>query len=666
MHRSRCLASRTLTALVLSALCFRESPAQGTGGNPASDTAKVYQLDEIVVTAVRFPVDPRSSPTRVVQLTGEELGNRNGTSLGSVLGQASGVVVREYGSGASLQMISARGMGAEHTMILLDGVPVNNEQTGLTDLRLLPLDEISQVELVGGTVSISTVPPDEMPKTELELSSGSFHSSRVSLRSGIALTDEFSIAAGGSSEGGRGNYLFGSGLYGLSGEAVRSNSDYRTNHGFVKGRWHSTHGMRAYLMLQNVSSERGSPGPVQTVENQGTARQADDQVQMTASFQAAVSDRLNLSVASGFQNAYEHYSEFLGLFPADNYYRNIALSVLPSMKYTVSNSVALLAGIDLRSTLANGNSLKERKSRLQSSAYVSSEIQVDGLSFGGLTPTLFPAIRRNENGEFPPSWNPQLGLNIRSLPAGVGMAQEVTFTLHSNVARDVRVPTFNELYYAGEGGVGNPALSPEQSVSFDCGVLVAGQLFGKHELDVTYYSVTMENRILWLPTASLSIWSPRNVGTTHSTGLETYYRWQFPPAYLELEANYSVLNARKQSSATPDDPELNKQLIYVPLETAGVNLRMQVPVSHPVIRKIFFWLDDSFLGDRFATEDNSVVIPRHAVLSGNAGMLLDAFGMLLRLRYEVNNLTNTAYEIMPRYPMPLRNDNISISIIKSY
>ena len=660
------LMSHVLIVLLLNALLLRHGSAGPVDLRSDDDSTKVYRLDEIVVTAIRFPSGRESSPTRLDHRSAEQLENSNGTSLGTALGQTTGFVVRDYGSGASLQTISPRGLGAEHTLILLDGVPVNNVQTGITDLRLIPLDGITQIELMGGTVSISTVPTEQYPRTELELSSGSFHSSRVSLHSDIVPEDEITLSFGGASEGGAGDYPFDSRLYGLNGEAVRSNSDYRTQHGFVKGRWQSDHGMRAYLMLQAVSSERGSPGPIQSIENQGSARQADDQFQVTGQFQAAIGDRLDVSVASGFQNAYEHYSEFLGLFPADNYYRNVSTSILPSMKYTINQSLALLAGVDLSSTLANGNSVAERKTRLRRSLYVRSEIQAGALSFGGFTPSLFPAIRYTKDGEFARWWNPGLGVNIRSFPRDVGFAREVTFTIHSSLERDIRVPTFNELYYVGAGGAGNPTLGPEQSVSFDCGLQVGARVLGKHELDVTYYSVTMENRILWMPASSPSVWSPRNVGTTHSTGLETQDRWQFPPAFLELEANYSVLNARKTYRSSANDPEFNKQLIYVPLETADLNVSFQIPISQGLIRKAFFWLDDSFLGDRFATEDNSVVIPRHAVLNGNIGMTLDAFGALLRLRYEVNNALNTSYEIMPRYPMPLRNDNLSISILKTY
>src|ERR1041385_681593 len=140
-----------INAVLLSMFVFSQS---GLCFEEHKDSIKTYPLDEVVITATKSPLNISVAPSRVYQIDRQTIEGLNGSSVGEIIGVRSGVFTREYGVGGSLQTMSFRGMGAEQTLVLLDGVPINNVQTGLTDLRLISLDYVEQIEIVRGGNSI--------------------------------------------------------------------------------------------------------------------------------------------------------------------------------------------------------------------------------------------------------------------------------------------------------------------------------------------------------------------------------------------------------------------------------------------------------------------------------------------------------------------------------
>lgn len=73
--------------------------------------------------------------------------------LAGLLRQQSGVIVRQNGPVGNLSQISLRGGDTKQTLILIDGVPLNNLSFGSATLEQIPLSLIDRVEIVRGNVS---------------------------------------------------------------------------------------------------------------------------------------------------------------------------------------------------------------------------------------------------------------------------------------------------------------------------------------------------------------------------------------------------------------------------------------------------------------------------------------------------------------------------------
>ena len=128
------------------------------------------------------------------------------------------------------------------------------------------------------------------------------------------------------------------------------------------------------------------------------------------------------------------------------------------------------------------------------------------------------------------------------------------YKLKINISRNFRIPTYNDLYYAGGGGFGNPDLKPENAFQAE-----AGHIFTlkKIKLSQTFYGIKTNDLITWLPTISGSS-SPRNTNKVISYGSETQlsFKHDIRNHHFNFNVNYTYTVSQNE--------ETKKQLLYVP------------------------------------------------------------------------------------------------------
>ena len=164
--------------------------------SPSPDT--VYVMSPIVVNAKRhdavLELYNRSGFVAAV-----DLGDRRARveDLASVLAQMVGVKVKQYGGLSDFATVSIRGSSANQVNVYLDGVPVNDAYSGVTNIADLPLGGVERVEVyrgfapphlgsgaMGGAVNLITTDPSRwggghlLSGLEFQTSYGSFDTSR--------------------------------------------------------------------------------------------------------------------------------------------------------------------------------------------------------------------------------------------------------------------------------------------------------------------------------------------------------------------------------------------------------------------------------------------------------------------------------------------------------
>ncbi|WP_300671108.1 TonB-dependent receptor [Desulfoluna sp.] len=134
---------------VAAVLCFAGPVSAG----PALDTS----LDEVIVTAERFPTGEKESSRFVTLYSSEELIETGADNLAQALRRKGGFSYKSFGPmgvsfGGMNSEITARGI-SKGTLILVNGCPVQGAAGQGYDLDMIPLEQIERVEVLKGAAS---------------------------------------------------------------------------------------------------------------------------------------------------------------------------------------------------------------------------------------------------------------------------------------------------------------------------------------------------------------------------------------------------------------------------------------------------------------------------------------------------------------------------------
>ncbi|RYZ28377.1 MAG: TonB-dependent receptor, partial [Sphingobacteriales bacterium] len=218
----------------------------------------------------------------------------------------------------------------------------------------------------------------------------------------------------------------------------------------------------------------------------------------------------------------------------------------------------------------------------------------------------------------------------------------------------------NELYYFPGG---NPDLKPEQGWSQDAGyafTLGLGQLSAasRHDLqrvnrftfshEVSLFNRNIQDWIYWLGGA---IWTPHNIARVHSRGMETNNKleWVTGSVTFHVGFNYTYILSTTEASYLPGDGSIGKQIPYTPRYSIQGNAGLQWR------DKLFLNYNQTYTGYRFVTTDESQFLEPYSTGNVQATYTLARKQKLLTLSAQVQNIWNTAYEVVNGRPMPGRN-----------
>jgi vitamin B12 transporter len=117
-------------------------------------TAK--SLDEVVITANKFEQKQSTTGKVITVITKEQLEKSGGKTLPQVLTEQAGVFISgAYNVPGSVQTVFMRGASSGRTLILLDGIPVNDPSMIYNefDLNLFSIHHIERIEICKGAQS---------------------------------------------------------------------------------------------------------------------------------------------------------------------------------------------------------------------------------------------------------------------------------------------------------------------------------------------------------------------------------------------------------------------------------------------------------------------------------------------------------------------------------
>jgi vitamin B12 transporter len=117
-------------------------------------TAKT--LDEVIVTANKFEQKQSQTGKVVTVITREQLEKSSGKTVAQLLNEQAGITINgAYNVTGSVQTVFTRGASSGRTLILLDGIPVNDPSmiNNEFDLTLFSINDVERIEICKGAQS---------------------------------------------------------------------------------------------------------------------------------------------------------------------------------------------------------------------------------------------------------------------------------------------------------------------------------------------------------------------------------------------------------------------------------------------------------------------------------------------------------------------------------
>lgn len=490
---------------------------------PASQT-DTNRLDPVNVTATRIPsrVSDTIAETTVIDRT--DIDRATGRTFTELLSRQPGIQFTNTGGLGQFSSVYIRGMRAQSTLLLVDGVPMGDVDFNLPSMSNIPLDSIDRVEIVrgplsslygsqamGGVIQVFTRQAREgfSPNASATVGSNQYYQisggaafgqgpfngavqlSRVS-------TNAFSAAAPNEAFGyynpDRDPFIQNSGNLRLGWQL---NADWR-----IEGSAMSAQATRHIDDGPDVDSKQKITNAVQTLALNGKLA---DNWRTRLSVGWSSDTREALATANPY--------EYPGKFKSDQ------------RQYTWENTTL--------TPLGTAMVLLERTTQTLTQPvqlYAVTQRNIDGLGVG-LTGeaeqhSWQTAVRRDVNSQFG-------GQTTGSI--GYGYALTPQWRLGASYGTSFVAPSFADLYYPGYS---NPNLAPEQGKSTELSLRWAS---GGQSLRTAWVDTRIQNAIV-LDADFL----PVNVGTAKIDGLVMAWQGNWPTVLAS--ASYENLNPRNTTS----------------------------------------------------------------------------------------------------------------------
>lgn len=617
------------------------------------------------VSALRSEAAVSTAPVQSIgAATVSRLGMRD---MAEAVRTFAGVDVKDYGGIGGLKTVSVHGMGAQHTAVTYNGMPVSDMCSGQTDLSRFDLSGVSEIRMETGM-------SDDIFRSARTLAAGSVLSIRASRPDAAGGSPSGSLSAGCAAFGTWRTDASGHArVAGFHAEArlhaLVSDGDYPfvldngryTEHLHRLGGDVSTASYGLLLSrhlhgagdisaeLRGYGSDRGLPGSVIYYSQNPTERLQDRETAASLRYSGS-GGHWRWRADASYLCSRQHYTDTAAIYPVplDDRYRQLEWALSLAAEYSFSPHFRMVLAQDAWISDLDANlAACPYPRRYSGVSAVSAQYRSDRLTvIGSLSLTAMHEV--TERGEAAPDRQrlcPQIGVNWL---VGRGMR------LRAYAKDGYRVPTFNDLYYSR---IGTVDLVPEKARQSGCGLTWSGSLpAGALTVTADAFAAAVRDKIVAVPT--MFIWKMRNLGRVdmRCADISVSYSGRISGRYmLRAAANCSYCRAVDVSDS--GSKIYRHQIQYTPLYSGNATLSIETP-----------WVDAgavlNAVGKRYNLPQN---IPSNAMspycdISFSLSRTFALRACRLQVAAEALNILNDNYEVVRYYPMPGRNWRLTMRV----
>jgi len=584
-------------------LAFLLSTSAFSQQQPASTNQNVSVDPQVVIVTGTFEPIPLAEANRaVVSLDAQDQPLLH-NSFVDYLDMDPSVDLQQRGADGVQADLSIRGATFEQSLVLLNGLRINDAQTGHHDMDIpISLEAVSRIEVlhgsgstlygadaVGGALNFITASPSRTEvRTRIGFGNFGFNQQRVV---GSYVGKEWSEEIAASRD---------------SSTGFMPDRDYRSSSTSSETRFKTALGGTDILFA-------GSDRPFGADQFYGDYPSWE----RTKSWFASISQDLgkDTSVAFGYRR---HSDEFILVRDDPALYENnhISQSWQGTIRRTsaVGGHSTIAYGLDADGDAIHSNNLGDH-ARDRGAGYANFDIR----SFQRLFLSLGAREEVFSGGraEFTPT-----------MAAGVWVREGLR--LRASASRAFRLPTYTDLYYSDPANLGNPLLKPESAWSFEAGP--EWNSGGRISASVTAFNRQEWDDIDYVKYAPQDPWQATNIPRVAFTGVEAECRIHLFSSQ-EIQLGYTWLRGSQQpapgsiSEYVFNYPSNNASFSWLGQYRKAIVLRTRVGVTQRVGHDAY---------------------PLWDVAASRAGGRIRPY-------LQLSNLSNTGYEEIPGVAMPGRS-----------
>lgn len=464
---------------------------------------KTNKLNEIILNSTRIDL-PVSQQSRTIQIIdASDVVKSGAPNVVVLLQQVSGIDIRQRGVEGMQADLYIRGGSFDQTLLLIDGVKLEDAQTGHHTLNLLPpIDLIERIEILKGpaariygqnaftgAVNIVTKAAG-LGKNQLSAQAGSF--------------DQYHLKAILQTKIEKGGVL-GHLSYNTS-NGYRHNTDFNNRNYFIKGNFETK---KVPFNFIGYFSDRdfGANGFYATPA-------ATEQYEETQGSLVALSAIKKAKRSIFKPRIYWRRNQDMYVYIRDNpsVYRNLHITNKAgvAIDYSLFSSFGTTGiGIDFAHVGISSNNLGEH-SRNMTTIFAEHRFLIFDDKMD-----ITPGVAFNIYSDFGTHFFPGIDL---------GYAFDNRFRVYGNVGSTYRIPTYTDLYYSDRTTLGNENLKPESALAAELGFRFTNSI---SSLNAAYFIRNSENLIDYVKDTEEALWVANNIQEVTTEGFELEYSYNY-------------------------------------------------------------------------------------------------------------------------------------------
>lgn len=496
------------------------------------------QLDSVTLTGTRIDLPFKENSRTINIITSDVIKKSAAVNLADVLQQVAGVDIRRRGTGGSQADLYIRGGGFDQTLLLIDGIKMDDAQTGHHTMNAaLPIEVIERIEIIKGPAArvfgqnafngaINIVTKKNLKNsTSATVETGSFGQLNGNVTAGVELENSSHIVHVGR----------------MTSEGYRINTDYDNANYYLK----STFNKNAQAIEMTATFLERKFG----AQNFYTTNPTFNEYEETQNSLIAFGTTFRTSTLKIQPRVYWKRNQDIFLLRRDepDFYRNMHISdkigVETNASYTSELGVTGF-GVDLSKIYLRSNNLGDRN-RFMANAFLEHRFSLLDNKLD-----ITPGVALTYFSDF----------KFHAFP-GLDVGYDITnnFKVYGNIGYTYRVPTYTDLYYNDPVTTGNEDLEPEEAFAQELGLKYISP---KLTASIAVFNRDADNLIDYVRTSvTEDVFTAQNITEVNTKGLE------FDAAYNFNISNYKQTLAFGYSYLDDNISDQNEELSRYSLNT---------------------------------------------------------------------------------------------------